>query len=574
LTEEARGGLLEEALEHALIACAPAAGVAFSAQPGLELVAERGFGEGTREPDALRAALRVVATNAMATRKVLHVQDLTRPDQLEMDVRQELGKRGWRAIAAVPVKHLREVAGVLVVVSKDPILLDLPAVSVLETMAHLVALAIERDRRIERELAYRSELAEVGHMASLGLLTATVAHELRGPVSALLVQIDEQQRLLERLRDSAVEADDPLVSELAELLTETKAASGQINAVVGQLAALSRRDSAPDQVDLSAIAQEGLLLARSELKRQGIELVEDYAPGCLTTGRRDNLVQVVLNLLFNAIEACAAAGFGAPKITVRTRTDSARVMLSIDDTGASVADGDIKAMFQPFFTGKHRARGGGLGLKICSDVVTAHHGHIEVVGLEDRGASFRVFLPRAAGPAEEAPDSKREPLSSRRSTENVERRRVFVVDDDELFTRTIKRALRPHDVQASATASEAEIALLDPKYVPDLVLCDLGLPGFGGDVLHARIKAKRPRIAERFVFVTGGACTKQEADYLRSSGCPTLLKPVDVNDIWGALAAPQPPISVVPEGLATLRSEPPPSSRSESPTLPPTAKQS
>jgi FixJ family two-component response regulator len=100
--------------------------------------------------------------------------------------------------------------------------------------------------------------------------------------------------------------------------------------------------------------------------------------------------------------------------------------------------------------------------------------------------------------------------------------------------------------------------LIDPSYVPQLVICDLGLPGLGGDVLHARIKATRPDIADRFVFVTGGGCTKAEADYLRDSGCPTLLKPVNVEQILSALAAPHPRISVAPEGLLTLQSDPPP----------------
>jgi len=145
-----------------------------------------------------------------------------------------------------------------------------------------------------------------------------------------------------------------------------------------------------------------------------------------------------------------------------------------------------------------------------------------------------------------------------------------VVDDDELFTRTMRRALKPHIVRTASTASEAEMILLDPSYSPHLVLCDLGLPGMTGDVLHARISAKRPALAEHFVFVTGGACSKREADYLRASGCATLLKPIDIKDIWAALAAEHPRTSVAPDALATLRSEIPEASRpSEIPTQPP-----
>jgi DNA-binding response OmpR family regulator len=151
--------------------------------------------------------------------------------------------------------------------------------------------------------------------------------------------------------------------------------------------------------------------------------------------------------------------------------------------------------------------------------------------------------------------------------EQVEVKNVFVVDDDELFTRTVKRALKPHDVRTAATASEAEIALLDPLYAPHIVLCDLGLPGMTGDQLHARINAHRPLIAAHFIFVTGGACSKREADYLRASGCPTLIKPIDMKEIWGALQT-FPRATTSAEGVATLR--PDTSERvSEIPTQPP-----
>jgi DNA-binding NarL/FixJ family response regulator len=113
------------------------------------------------------------------------------------------------------------------------------------------------------------------------------------------------------------------------------------------------------------------------------------------------------------------------------------------------------------------------------------------------------------------------------------------------------------------------MALLDPLYSPHLILCDLGLPGMTGDMLHARICAKRPRLGERFLFVTGGACSKEEADYVRASGRATLVKPVDMKDIWVALAAPPSHISGAPEGVATLRSDAPQAPSSAPPTLPP-----
>jgi signal transduction histidine kinase/DNA-binding NarL/FixJ family response regulator len=510
-----------------------------------------------------REALTAVATRACEDRKRVSYPDLGRSD-LEAPLRSALAAAGARSLVAQPVRHQREVLGVLIVMSSE--IFDPSCQAFLETVAHVVALAAERDRRMEREVGYRAELAEAGQLASLGLLTATVAHELRGPVQALGVQVAEQEQIVSQLREAGTDWAQPMLAELSELFSDMKAATNQIGTVISQLSSLSRRDTAPEKVELGEIARQSLSIARSELKRRGIALVEDYAKRCYTTGRRDNLVQVVLNLVFNAADACAAADRPEQQIVVRTRVEGPRVILSVDDTGPGVPPENVHAIFQPFFTTKERGHGTGLGLKVCSDVVTAHHGHIEVVNLDGGGASFRVLLPRLSvtGVSSDARLAPTLPPPQ----ELVEVKHVFVVDDDELFTRTVKRALKPYDVRTASNASEAEIALLDPRYAPHVVLCDLGLPGMTGDQLHARINAHRPLIAAHFIFVTGGACTKREADYLRASGCPTLIKPIDMKDIWNALHS-FPRSTTSGEGVATLRSDLGDARHSDIPTLPP-----
>jgi signal transduction histidine kinase/ActR/RegA family two-component response regulator len=569
--EEARGGLLGEALETIVTTCRLEAGAAFSFDgTSLDLVAERGgkpkTGEGlTPLPsrDLYRDALTAAARRACDDRKRVTYPDLGRSD-FDPEQRAALAGRGIRSLVAQPVRHQREVLGVLVALSSET--LDPSWQGFLETVAHIVALAAERDRRVEREVGYRAELAEAGQLASLGLLTATVAHELRGPVQALGVQVAEQEQILSQLREAGTDWAQPMLAELTELFSDMKSATNQIGTVIAQLSSMSRRDTAPEKVELGEVARQGLGIARSELKRRGIALVEDYAKRCYTTGRRDNLVQVILNLIFNAADACAAVDGPDQQIVVRTRIDGPRVILSVDDTGPGVPAENVHAIFQSFFTTKDRGHGTGLGLKICSDVVAAHHGHIEVVNRDGRGASFRVILPRLSvtGVSSGARLAPTLPPPE----EPAEVKNVFVVDDDELFTRTVKRALKPHDVRTASTASEAEIALLDPLYAPHIVLCDLGLPGMTGDVLHARINAHRPLIAAHFVFVTGGACSKREADYLRASGCPTLIKPIDMKDIWGALQT-FPRATTSGEGVATLRPDIGDARHSDIPTLPP-----
>jgi len=569
--EEARGGLLGEALETVLTTCRLEAGAAFSFDgTSLDLVAERSASLKTGDRagsissrDLYREALTAVAQHTCEERKRVTYLDLRRSD-LDPALRGELAARGVRSLVAQPVRHQREVLGVLVVLSGET--LDPSWQGFLETVAHVVALAAERDRRVEREVGYRAELAEAGQLASLGLLTATVAHELRGPVQALGVQVAEQEQIVSQLREGGTDWAQPMLAELAELFSDMKAATNQISTVIAQLSSLSRRDTGPEKVELGDVARQGLSIARTELRRRGITLVEDYDKRCYTTGRRDNLVQVIINLVFNAADACITVDRPEARVVVRTRVDGPRVILSVDDTGPGVPAENVRAIFQPFFTTKERGHGTGLGLKICSDVVAAHHGHIEVVNIEGGGASFRVILPRlsvtgVSSGARQAPTLPPPP-------EQIEMKHVLVVDDDELFTRTVKRALKPHDVRIASNASEAEMALLDPLYAPHVVLCDLGLPGMTGDQLHARINAHRPLIAAHFIFVTGGACSKREADYLRASGCPTLIKPIEMKDIWGALQT-FPRSTTSAEGVATLRPDTDEPRHSEIPTQPP-----
>jgi signal transduction histidine kinase/ActR/RegA family two-component response regulator len=559
--EEARGGVLGEALDRLIEAGCAHAGAAFMMGRAPELVAERGLmlqrdesGHSLLPSDGWRQAIEAAAAYAASSRRPLVVDNIGAPD-LHHEHLEQIRQRGWRGLVSVPVKHHRDVLGVLVLLAKDGTLFGPSALSFFEIVTNVLALAIDRDRRTEREQAYRDQLREVGHMASLGLLIATVVHELRGPVNALTLQLDAQEKL--------VKADAPIPpSELRELIEDMKIANEHIGTLVSQLASLSRHDAAPERLDLARVAKDALSIAKPELKRRGIAVKEDYMRKCWVSGRRDNLVQVVLNLVFNAADACETSSRDDPTVTVGTFLDGARVVLAIDDTGPGIPETDMHDIFQAFTSTKQRRSGTGFGLRICSDVVTAHHGHIEVVNLESGGASLRVLLPRLAGPdsSSGSRQSAREPTprSDPVPSAPVETRQVLLVDDDELFTRTMKRALKPHEVRTAGTASEAEMMLLDPAYTPQLVICDLGLPGLGGDVLHSRIKAKRPDIAEIFVFVTGGGCTKAEADYLRDSGCPTLLKPVNVDQILSALAAPHPRISVEPEGLLTLQSDPPP----------------
>lgn len=547
--EESDGGLLGDCLDTLLETTAARAGAAFTLDGTLDPAAERRLSSRLGPAgDALRRALHTVAERATSTRRSVRIEDL-RADREGVDDAGELIALGLCAVLAVPIAHRRNVLGALVLLFDDGAGIDAETRSFVETVTHMVALPLERAQDRDRR-AKLDDPSETSRMVSLGLLTATVAHELRGPAGALLLQQEEMRRLLGQLELFAGGADTALggaVAELQEVCEDIGTAIERVRDTVEQLGGMSRRQSEPEQLDLAAVVKESLSLVRPHLERRGVRLTTRFEPDCLTLGRRESLGQVLSNLVLNAADAAANAAH--PEVWVSVVESGAEIALIVEDNGPGVPPGAVEHIFKPFYTTKQHGQGTGLGLKICSDVVSSHGGHIEVHDRPGGGASFRVLLPRVEDGSGMMPIARA--AAARPRVRAVALRSILVVDDDPVFARGMRRALKPHQVRTAAAASEAEVLLLDPAYLPDLILCDIFLPGVNGDSLHTRISQRRPELASRFVFVTGGALGKAEADYLRACGCPTLFKPVDLDSLH-ALLVDRTNDSVPPNSVRTL----------------------
>ncbi|MBN2197136.1 MAG: response regulator [Polyangiaceae bacterium] len=528
LTEEHTSTLLPDALDLLLTGSGCTYGAIYLLDTKITPMAVR-LPQGNERHAEIRQTVTALAEEAMTLLKARVVPDL-------LHAAPPIPGAAVTALVAqgalsLPIEHGRVAAGAVVLLANDEPALGAERVAFVEAATHAIGLAVHRDRGAELERLRREEMEEANRMAGLGLLTASVAHELRGPVAALQLQLEEQRRLLREAEGSGGDVSPMLLSELHELNADLDTALGRVRNTVEQLARLSRRESQPAELDLAHVVRDALEATRPYLRRRGIQVVEHLDPALGTIGRRDNLGQVLLNLVLNAADACEQVPNGDRTIVVSVGPDADRAVLQVDDSGPGLPANAIRTIFTPFFTTKQRGKGTGLGLKICADVVTAHGGHIEVTNRPQGGASFRVLLPRRA------PPSTRPPPSPRRSAPAV-RSRILVIDDDPVFLRTVTRGLKEIIVDTALTASEGELLFGRPDYRPDLVLCDLHLPGLNGHDLHARIAARDSDLAARFVFCTGGALSPAEAAYLRESGCPTLFKPLNLDDIREMVSEP------------------------------------
>ncbi len=193
--------------------------------------------------------------------------------------------------------------------------------------------------------------------------------------------------------------------------------------------------------------------------------------------------------------------------------------MEIEDTGKGIPVENLPRIFEPFFSTKPGSAGMGLGLSISKNIIENLKGTIEVISEVGRGTCFVVRLPvgapNFAAVSKESRPPQMEPEVSGR---------ILLIDDEEGLCRAVKRVLRKHDVICATHAEEAK-HILETDRTFDVILCDMMMPGMSGADLHRWIAEHFPLVAERVVFITGGAFTPATEEYLKTTGSLCLEKP-------------------------------------------------
>jgi CheY-like chemotaxis protein len=184
----------------------------------------------------------------------------------------------------------------------------------------------------------------------------------------------------------------------------------------------------------------------------------------------------------------------------------------------------MSRVFEPFFTTKTISEGTGLGLSICRNIIQEAGGTIQVQSELDRGTTFVVRLP--ASTRIQVPQTTQAPPTATPGT----RACVIVIDDEPLVGRSIRRALRGHEVQVFSSGEEAIERLCSDEPF-DVVFCDLMMPAMSGMEVFRRVSEQRPDVAPRFVFMTGGAFTPQAREFLKETPLVCLEKPFELRQI-------------------------------------------
>jgi hypothetical protein len=234
-----------------------------------------------------------------------------------------------------------------------------------------------RESREEIDTLHRTQMSRAEHLATLGELAAGLAHEIRNPLAGIAGVME------------IIGRDLPSTSPARAVVKDVRLEVAQINRILTDLLETARPH--PPQIcrsNLNTTVEHAVMLARQQVFSKPIKIeFQNAADLAEVEHDSDQIHQVLLNLLLNAVQA--TDGSGTVHVDIGSRGDFATV--DVSDTGRGISPRNLPNIFRPFFTTK--GNGTGLGLSLARRIVEEHHGRIEVSSVEGKGSRFTVLLP-------------------------------------------------------------------------------------------------------------------------------------------------------------------------------------
>jgi C4-dicarboxylate-specific signal transduction histidine kinase len=321
------------------------------------------------------------------SRLVTHIPDLT---ALEGDHGDDywitLVNAGFRSTLVVPLLKDDDIVGIITLGRKQVQPFTDKQISLFRDFAAQATIALESTRRERQYREMEIELAHANRVATMGQLTASIAHEVKQPIATARNNAAAALRFLEK--------SPPDVAEVREALTCIVNDADRASDVVDRIRSLIKK--APPRkevVDLNAAILEVTALTQSEAIKTGVtvgtQLADDSPP---IRCDRVQLQQVMLNLIVNAIQSMSGVEDGNRELHISTVSiEPEGVCVAVQDTGHGLPPESLARLFEPFYTTK--PEGMGMGLSICRSIIEAHGGRLWATSCEPRGALFQFTIP-------------------------------------------------------------------------------------------------------------------------------------------------------------------------------------
>jgi PAS domain S-box-containing protein len=242
--------------------------------------------------------------------------------------------------------------------------------------------ARESERRFRN---MQTELAHANRLATLGQLTASITHEVKQPITAVLLNTQTAQRFLTRQQ--------PDIEKAKKAIDRAVLNGMRITEVVDRTHALVRKEpTRKDSLEINEAISEVIGLTRGEVAKNGVQVRTQLAEGLpVIQGSRVQIQQVVLNLIINAVEAMGQMSNDRRELQISTEAEADRVIVAVRDTGPGLAEDAIERAFEAFYTTK--STGLGMGLSICRSIVEDHGGRLWATANVPKGAAFQFTVP-------------------------------------------------------------------------------------------------------------------------------------------------------------------------------------
>ncbi len=376
---------------------------------------------------------------------------------------------------------------------------------------HAVIATFHDITRLKEAQSRTDLLARQERLVTTGTLVAGVGHEINNPLTFVITNLEY---VLEEVRLASGGLSPARLGELVDVITDALGGAERIRTIVRGLRALATEGEAPVPTDVAKAVELSINMAAHEIRHKAT-VTRAFTGTPWVMADESRLVQVLVNLLVNAAQAFVTSDTARNQIEVSCTRDQDVVVIGVRDNGPGIPAAIQHRVFDPFFTTKPVGEGTGLGLSISQNIVLGLGGQLTVESIEGTGTMFRITLPVSV---EAVPAPATAPY----------RGRVLIVDDEIVILKTMQRLLgRDHEVVVCEDSRKASTLLTqDPAF--DIILCDLMMPNLGGAALHAEVHAHSPALAERFVFMTGGATEPAAKAFLAQTSHEQLEKPFNI----------------------------------------------
>ncbi len=394
----------------------------------------------------------------------------------------------------------------------------------LEASNEQLRVEMQERLKVERRVRHLQKVQALGH------LVASVGHEINNPLCFVTGNLELVATDLAELE--AAGPKNPRWDDVREYIEAAAEGARRIASIVAAMRGfVGPREAADERAEVAPVLETVTVLVQNEIRHRARLRVHCDPVPALRIERRA-LEQVLVNLLLNAAHAITPGHAEDNEIRIRVaRSADDRISVEVTDTGEGMEPEVVEHAFDPFYTTKPAGQGTGLGLSLSHELVTAAGGELSLRSQPGAGTTATVRL-RVAPTARSI--SAGHPAAEAIEPESSARGRLLLVDDDPLILRFLERSLGRYETSVARNGQEALELCHRENF--DLVLCDIMMPDLTGMEVYERVQRSDLGLADRFLFITGGAIGQEMERFLRTHKSRCIRKPFAPRQIREAVA--------------------------------------